>query len=95
MLAEDIIVYPNPVKGDRFTVALGLGGDARGIEVGVFNSGADRVYRGSWGPIQQTGAHLEVEGVDTWAPGIYLVWVRVHLADGSWKNYRVVKVKVL
>lgn len=91
---EGIVVFPNPVRGDAFRVALRLEATAAEVTVMVFNMSRDKVYTGTWRNLEQALSDLDISGVSGWAPGLYLVYVRAKLIDGREQRFPVMKVMV-
>jgi hypothetical protein len=91
---EPVVVYPNPVSRDRLTVALKLDGDADEVSVEVYNAAFESVFHGIWRSVTQADGSVVVDGVSRWAPGPYVVRVRVKLASGRDQKMPAAKVVV-
>jgi uncharacterized repeat protein (TIGR01451 family) len=91
---EAVVVYPNPVSRDRLTVALKLDGDADEVTVEAYNAAFESVFRGTWKSVTRAEGAVVVEGVSRWAPGPYVVRVRVKLASGRDQKMPMAKVVV-
>jgi hypothetical protein len=91
---EEIIVYPNPVAGDRLTIAFKLREDADLVAVEAFNLGMQRVFQGSWAAVSVGEGEVTVPGVTGWAPGPYLLRVRATLRSGARQVFPLQKVVV-
>lgn len=83
--AGQVVAFPNPVGGDRVTLALGLGIDADQVEVQVFTIGMHRVFSATFANVRSTPGQVTLTGVSGWAPGVYLVQVRAKVA-GGWQQ---------
>jgi len=93
--SPDVIVYPNPVKGDQFTVEfVDLGEDIAELDLQLFNVAFDRVYRAAWRDVSRAEPRVKVDGVRNWAPGVYLLRVKGTLAGGGPIRFPTKKVVV-
>lgn len=93
--SPDLIVYPNPVKGDQFVVEfVDLGGDIAELELQLFDAAFDCVYRATWRDVLRAVPRVRVDGVQNWAPGMYLLWVKGTLAGGGRIRFPAKKVLV-
>jgi hypothetical protein len=91
---EELVVFPVPVSGDRMTVALRLGGDAREVEIRVYNAAFREVFGGAWRDVAAWDDRFTIGGTGDWAPGPYLVRARAVLADGTTHRFPTVKFLV-
>jgi len=91
---EDIAVYPNPVDGDFLNVALKIEGNAKEVEVKVYNAAFRLAYSGTWRNVNGSEGGVRIDGVSGWAPGVYLLRAKVTDASGSGKPFPTVKVMV-
>jgi hypothetical protein len=91
---RESLVYPNPVDGDRMRVGVTLANDASELEVEVYNSGFQRVFRGVWRDVGVAEGGVDIDGVLKWAPGVYLVKVRAKYAVGGTQDFKTVKAVV-
>jgi len=91
---EPVIVFPNPVAGDRLTVLLKLDEDAVSVVVDVFNMAPARAFTGTWAGVTMNDGTLVVNGVGTWAPGPYVMKVVAKLQSGRTQKFELVKVVV-
>ncbi len=91
---DPVVVYPNPVSTDRLNVALRLDGDADEVTVEAFNASFESVFRGTWKSVTQSDGAVVIDGVRRWAPGPYVIRVRVKLADGRDQKMPLAKVMV-
>ena len=93
--SPELIVYPNPVGGDSFTVEiLNLDGDVDKLEVRLFDVAFRLVYKASWRSVTRTAPRVTVEGMRRVAPGIYLLRAKAWMANGSEIKFQVVKVAI-
>jgi len=94
--AGEFVAYPSPIEGPpwRLNIYLRLNDDAREVTVDAYDAAIHRVYSGKWGFVAQVDGALEVDGIDKWAPGIYLLRARAVLVNGSTQKFPVVKVVV-
>jgi hypothetical protein len=90
----DAIVYPNPVAGDTFSVAVRLKADAAKIDVDAYNTGYQRVWHGEYPAALAGDWPLEIAGVLKWAPGVYLIRIRATQADGGTQVFPTLRVGV-
>jgi len=91
----DVIVYPNPVKGDQFVVEFtDLNEDIAELDLQLFNVAFDRVYRAGWRDVSRVEPSVRVDGALKWAPGVYLLRVKGTLAGGGGIRFPVKKVVV-
>ncbi len=65
------------------------------IRVDAYNLAGHRVYSGvSSGKVFQLNGTFEIDGLNNWAPGIYLLRVRAALEDGTIQRFPVTKLMV-
>ncbi len=92
------VAYPNPVHlsqpSPKLNIYLQLNDDAREITVDVYDAAMHRVYSGVWGQVPKIDGTLEVEGLNQWAPGIYLLRAKAKLEDGTEQKFPVMRVMV-
>jgi len=91
---EELVVYPNPVVGERFSVAIHLAETAEEAHLDAYDLGMQRVYHGMWRNLVPPEGVLDVDGVTRWAPGPYLMRVRVKFASGEEKTFPITKLLV-
>jgi len=91
---SESLVYPNPVTGDRMRVGVALANDASELEVEVYNSGFQRVFRGVWREVGAAEGGVDIDGILKWAPGVYLIKVRAKYAVGGTQDFKTVKAVV-
>jgi len=89
-----VIPYPNPVSGDRITVALQLDEDAEWVEVDAYSVTFEMVFRGTWRAVRRADGSLTINGVSSWAPGPYLLKVRARLQSGRMQRLPTARVMV-
>ena len=91
---EDVVAFPNPVRGDLLRMALRLDPAATRITVEVANAARDRVWRGEWARAEAPYGDLEIRGVARWAPGLYFLMARTRTDAGIERAYPPVKIDV-
>ncbi len=77
------VVYPNPAAGDEVTLAVRVEPGDLEVIVDVFNAGLRRVWTGGWKVTPPAPSHRAIAGLAGWAPGSYLVKVRVKTTAGT------------
>lgn len=88
------VLFPNPVKKDTATLAFLLKKDASEITVEVFNMAFKRIYSSVLRDVPASEKKVTINGIDAWAPGMYLLKMRAKLQDGGTQVFHNVKVKV-
>ena len=66
-----LVVYPNPVSGDWFSVKVPSMNAT--IELEVLNGAFQRVWSGTYTNEPRSAGGVTVRGVSRWAPGVYYV----------------------
>jgi hypothetical protein len=90
----EIAVYPNPAAGDRVTIYVHLAADASEVVVDAYDASMHRVFTGTWRNVPWLDGNMTLTGLNTWAPGIYLIRARATLVNGVTRVYPVTKLKV-
>jgi hypothetical protein len=88
-----IVVYPNPVRGDRLNVALRLDGDASEVAIELYDMAMRTAYRGTWRNVTRVEGMVTVDGVRRLAPGVYLLRARAKYRGGE-KTFPSAKVVI-
>jgi len=89
-----LAAYPNPTAGDRLNVALNLQGDASEVEVELYDTGFQRVFRGLWRNVTQAEGTVVVDGIRKLSPGLYLLRARAKLVSGGQQKFPLTRVVV-
>ncbi len=89
-----VLVYPNPVTGDRVTMALDLQSDATQVEVAVFNTAMQRVRHETFADVGAGSPRVTLDGLSRLAPGVYLLRLTATVADGTTRTFPTRKLVV-
>lgn len=91
---EPVVVYPNPVAGDQTTIAIRPEPGDAAVTVDVYNAALRRVWTGGWTIAPPSPANRAIAGLNGWAPGSYLVRVRIRNTAGTERSLAPVRLVV-
>jgi len=90
---EDIVVFPNPLKAGKLTVAMKLDGDAERVDIDLFNTAMQRVLAVAWKDVKKSPGEVVLDGLDKVAPGVYLLRAKAKTSAGT-RKFPLIKVVV-
>ena len=87
-------VYPNPPKGDEVNLTLRLKANAEELDVQVYNTAMELVFRGVWHNVPMSSGIVKITGLNRLAPGRYLVKAKALLSGGKVQVFPAAKMVV-
>ena len=91
---DGVTIYPVPAAGDSLRVAMYLPLGADRVTVEAYNGSFERVFREVWTSLPPGRPEVAVNGLLSWAPGMYLVRVRADLGNGETITFPLAKAVV-